>query len=203
MCKQKGRKLDEFGRFVNEPTEQGECLICNKNLQMKRPPSSARANGTTTYRGFCQTCISSKDDMDSTVRGQRDVYRKHKKDNCEECGFVPKHKCQLDVDHIDENHNNNDPSNLKTLCANCHRLKSWNHKNISVTERREMVEEYFKEQEEFKRSLEKTIRFRRSLKGIQYSLYLHPDTSEDDVMKELNKQILNGTAIGQLRRKKP
>jgi 5-methylcytosine-specific restriction endonuclease McrA len=31
---------------------------------------------------------------------------------------------QLDVDHIDGNHANDDPSNLQTLCANCHRLKT-------------------------------------------------------------------------------
>lgn len=34
------------------------------------------------------------------------------------------HHCQLDVDHIDGNHSNNKLSNLQTLCANCHRLKT-------------------------------------------------------------------------------
>ena len=51
-------------------------------------------------------------------------YRKHKKSECEKCGFVPIHSVQLDVDHIDNNHNNNDLKNLQTLCANCHRYKS-------------------------------------------------------------------------------
>jgi 5-methylcytosine-specific restriction endonuclease McrA len=32
---------------------------------------------------------------------------------------------QLDVDHIDGNHRNNNPENLQTLCANCHRLKTF------------------------------------------------------------------------------
>ena len=31
----------------------------------------------------------------------------------------------LEVDHIDGNHENNSPTNLRTLCANCHRLKTW------------------------------------------------------------------------------
>ena len=51
-------------------------------------------------------------------------YRLHKGDSCELCGFIAIHAVQLDVDHIDGNHQNNDPSNLMTLCANCHRLKT-------------------------------------------------------------------------------
>lgn len=52
------------------------------------------------------------------------TYRSFKKGFCEECGFVAKHPCQLDVDHIDGNHENNEEGNLQTLCANCHRLKT-------------------------------------------------------------------------------
>jgi hypothetical protein len=51
-------------------------------------------------------------------------YRKHKKDTCEHCGFKAIHRVQLDVDHIDGDRTNNDESNLQTLCANCHRLKT-------------------------------------------------------------------------------
>lgn len=40
------------------------------------------------------------------------------------CGFIPEHPVQLDVDHIDGNGRNDDPENLQTLCANCHRLKT-------------------------------------------------------------------------------
>jgi 5-methylcytosine-specific restriction endonuclease McrA len=52
------------------------------------------------------------------------------------CGFIPKHSCQLDVDHINNNHKDNIESNLHTLCSNCHRLKSMlerkkNDKNVS------------------------------------------------------------------------
>ena len=51
-------------------------------------------------------------------------YTEHKSTFCNHCGFVALHSCQLDVDHIDGNHNNNDVDNLQTLCANCHRLKT-------------------------------------------------------------------------------
>jgi len=56
-------------------------------------------------------------------------YVAHKKSKCDFCGFIPVDLCQLDVDHIDGNHDNNDPSNLQTLCANCHRLKTKLNKN--------------------------------------------------------------------------
>ena len=51
-------------------------------------------------------------------------YAVHKKDYCEHCDFKPVHISQLDVDHIDGDRWNNEPSNLQTLCANCHRLKT-------------------------------------------------------------------------------
>lgn len=43
---------------------------------------------------------------------------------CSFCGFVPIHKCQLDIDHIDGDRNNNHIDNFQILCANCHRLKT-------------------------------------------------------------------------------
>jgi len=52
-------------------------------------------------------------------------YTTHKGVVCEWCGFVPRISEQLDVDHKDGNHMNDDPSNLQTLCANCHRLKNY------------------------------------------------------------------------------
>jgi 5-methylcytosine-specific restriction endonuclease McrA len=56
-------------------------------------------------------------------------YIKFKKDKCEHCGFIPMHSCQLDVDHINGDHEDNREENLQTLCANCHRLKSYLNKD--------------------------------------------------------------------------
>jgi hypothetical protein len=53
----------------------------------------------------------------------------HRGDKCERCNFIPEHPCQLDVDHIDGNKNNNDPVNFQTLCANCHRLKTYTNRD--------------------------------------------------------------------------
>jgi len=41
---------------------------------------------------------------------------------CVLCGT--KRQSRLDVDHIDSNHNNNNPENLQTLCKFCHRFKT-------------------------------------------------------------------------------
>lgn len=67
--------------------------------------------GKKTYGRLCTSC-------------RKSGYTIHKKNYCESCGFVALHKIQLDVDHIDGNHKNNNVDNLRTLCANCHRLKT-------------------------------------------------------------------------------
>jgi len=76
--------------------------------------SNGIINGKRTYKRICTTC--------------RDKRRKQiaqlKRAQCELCGFVAGWHGQLDLDHIDGNHHNNDPANLQTLCANCHRLKT-------------------------------------------------------------------------------
>lgn len=81
------------------------------------------SKGAGKYRKTCYHCH---------MKGKR-----FKKDNCERCGFVPEDPVQLDIDHIDADRSNNDPSNLQTLCANCHRLKTkafddWNKRREKV-----------------------------------------------------------------------
>ena len=46
-----------------------------------------------------------------------------RKNYCEECGFQSEILAQIDTHHIDENHDNDDPSNTISLCKNCHALK--------------------------------------------------------------------------------
>lgn len=73
--------------------------------------------GYTRYTKFCSTC--SKEKYGDFSR----IYRQIKKPHCEKCGFLAEDKCQLDIHHIDKDHNNNVTTNLITLCANCHRLE--------------------------------------------------------------------------------
>lgn len=70
------------------------------------------SKGKGRYRAICARCHKKDDAI-------------HKGNACVSCGFVPIHHIQLDVDHIDGNHNNRAISNLQTLCANCHRLKTF------------------------------------------------------------------------------
>jgi hypothetical protein len=86
-------------------TVRGLCS-CGKQVRARGRATS----GEQIYDTRCWSC--------------RCHYRKHKKDQCAFCGFIAIHPCQLDVDHIDGNRDNNDQGNLQTLCANCHRLKT-------------------------------------------------------------------------------
>lgn len=88
----------------------------------------------------CKSCgkeyYKSRKDKIFCTRRCKEYYKErkylmYKKEFCAYCKFIPVHPCQLDVDHIDGNHNNNDESNLQTLCANCHRLKSLVNKDFN------------------------------------------------------------------------
>ena len=67
-------------------------------------------SGSKTYREKCRGCIERRGFLRQPF--------------CEWCRFLPIDLCQLDLDHIDNDRSNWHPSNLQTLCANCHRLKT-------------------------------------------------------------------------------
>ena len=83
-------------------------------------------NNTFEYRSNKKFCSRRcKENNFSIVSSRKRPYRLFVSNKCSNCGFIPMHICQLDVDHIDGNRNNNNISNLQTLCANCHRLKTF------------------------------------------------------------------------------
>jgi len=98
---------------VNMGYVKGLCPCGNKQ------ESKGWKYGKQLYGRYCTSC-------------RKNGYTKYKKDYCEACGFKAINKVQLDIDHIDGNHKNNDISNLQTLCSNCHRLKTFlNNDHIS------------------------------------------------------------------------
>jgi hypothetical protein len=103
---------------VDDSTRSGICSTCG--------PVSLISSGKNTQGKTLWRCQPAKH---REKRVKLRPWILHKKSVCFRCGFVPEDPCQLDVDHIDGNNSNNDPSNYQTLCANCHRLKTQQNKD--------------------------------------------------------------------------
>jgi 5-methylcytosine-specific restriction endonuclease McrA len=98
---------------INPSNRIGDCLECGVVYLLYR----YNRNGKITFRcGKAQRAYQRK------VDDKRNPYKRHKTKTCSKCGFVAEDICQLDVHHKDGNHSNNALENLKTVCANCHRL---------------------------------------------------------------------------------
>lgn len=99
-----------------------QCKLCSLPVKSK-----GKVNGVQRWSVYCHS-------HHEAVYSGKKVWVLHKKDKCELCGFVAINQVQLDVDHIDGNKDNNDPKNLQTLCANCHRLKTYLNKDWEMRE---------------------------------------------------------------------
>jgi hypothetical protein len=97
----------------NEEERTATCSICGPTkikLRDKTNPLSSRYRCKAVYK--------------RNIINYQYPYARHKGTECQQCGFIPVHISQLDVDHKDGDRWNNEPHNLQTLCANCHRLKT-------------------------------------------------------------------------------
>lgn len=116
-------------RKTGPPDVQEICVLCKT-----RPQRARRRKDGVRYGSLCRECERSiyypyKPVKERKIRnaGEGLTYHRYiydKEDRCSCCGFIPEDPCQLDIDHIDGDHSNNDLINLQTLCANCHRLKT-------------------------------------------------------------------------------
>lgn len=100
---------------------RGVCEVdgCN-NLQRHQYKTK---DGVQGWGKLCDTHHRQKYNMryGDSKRGRKPIIG-IPKIKCSRCGFVPEHVSQLDYHHIDENKKNNEKTNIKVLCANCHRL---------------------------------------------------------------------------------
>ena len=106
---------------INEELRIGDCSICGTIRVKLRDSKKKKLNS----KWRCSTPHKA-----ANIRFSY-PYRLSKKNYCERCNFIPENPCQLDVDHIDGNNKNNALENLQTLCANCHRLKTYLNKDGS------------------------------------------------------------------------
>lgn len=104
-------------------TERPKCKHCNINVATINFNILKDGTKSWYWRKICGSC---KD----KIYTNKFKYRLFKSTSmhCEICKFEAVHPCQLDVDHKDGNHKNNDKNNLQVICANCHRLKTFSNK---------------------------------------------------------------------------
>ena len=115
-------------KFFREGNELPKCL--NKGC---KNPVQVREWKYWSFRSECSTCMCARKNG-KTIDGI--VF--HKKTYCENTDAHLGFRCpvkkwawktcdfssSLDLDHIDGNHSNNKPSNIKTYCKMCHMRKS-------------------------------------------------------------------------------
>lgn len=96
------------------------CKNCKTTLAK---PNGKSVYGFQKWHKYCVDCAKA-------AYNPKFSYLVEKKNYCEECGFIAKDKCQLDVLYIDGNKKNKSSDNLKTICANCHRLHRKDNKQV-------------------------------------------------------------------------
>jgi hypothetical protein len=99
----------------NMLTSQPSRPLCKKCTVSLAKPNGKSKHGFQQWHKYCSSCA--KQAYDSKFG-----FLLNKKTYCEECKFIAKDQCQLDIVYKDNNNKNKSKSNMKTLCANCNRL---------------------------------------------------------------------------------
>lgn len=73
-----------------------------------------------------------KEWLNARIRQQRNkrAYNVKRDSECASCGYVPWELCELTIDHLDGDHQNNTSDNVITLCANCHNRKTQEYQDM-------------------------------------------------------------------------
>lgn len=97
--------------------------LCS-NCQDKPRAYAYRKGHKIYWRRLCDSCIRKNKNKNTGGLNRWQTAGYKKKSKCELCGFRAVVQDQMDVYHVDGNRNNTSVYNLKTICANCQRLKS-------------------------------------------------------------------------------
>ena len=101
------------------------CAKCQKPMFRKRVGSRLEDRTVFLNRKFCdRRCMALN--MEGKIKvltpqSSRNQATKKMKAACEDCGGCHR----MAVHHVDGNPLNNDPQNLRTLCASCHMRTHW------------------------------------------------------------------------------
>ena len=99
------------------------CQNCGERMQRKRYKGVLEDMGAFRRRKFCnRKCMGDAQQKDNPTRSAlMKRAEKYRGNQCGEC----RSKENLQTHHMDGDLNNNNPSNLKTLCASCHAKWHW------------------------------------------------------------------------------
>lgn len=97
----------------------------------KRIADCANCGPVKVYPNSIRWWICSRASNEAVYKYRRKYRFSIDRSKCSRCSFQPEDDCQIDVDHIDGDHNNHDIQNLQALCSNCHRLKTYGRSEYS------------------------------------------------------------------------
>ena len=109
---------------INDTSEIKHVRPLCSNCKLRPSAFNYKRKGKIYYRSKCDQCIKESLGLKTGFKSSWEKAGYRKKSICEKCGFKSKHPAQMDVYHIDGNLKNASWNNLKTICANCGRIKS-------------------------------------------------------------------------------
>lgn len=126
-------------KYERKNMKEKICNVCNNNFKLDYVVEKTCIDCKKRY-GFLST-RDKKWKLNGTSRkGPRKSffeklrYREFLRRNswhqsCMICDFVPMHRCQLDVNHLNGDRHDDKFSNLELICKNCHAYKSTIYKH--------------------------------------------------------------------------
>jgi len=104
-----------------KPDPEKYCRHCGTQMKRKRYNGTLEDMGRFLRRKFCdQQCMAHAMQKNhcNSISHSRMKAQKHKENACHKCGSME----NLHLHHLNCDPRDNTPSNLRTLCASCHRL---------------------------------------------------------------------------------